>query len=135
MTTSAEPGLYEIDAGGTPQLAGIRCRRCGQVAYPAQAFGCERCGAVGDDLEPSAFTGRGTVLASAVVHLHRGRDIAAPFTVAAIQLAEGPTVRGVMDTNGHVAQGTRVAAVGLRRPDVEDPAVEVTELRFRTEED
>jgi uncharacterized OB-fold protein len=101
---AVKPGLYAVDApAGQPVgLAGGRCV-CGYVFFPMQTYGCEKCGRFGDDLTPALLAGRGTLIASARVHFHAGKDRAAPFTVAAVKLAEGPVVRSLVAGDDTVA--------------------------------
>jgi uncharacterized OB-fold protein len=78
-------------------LRGVRCRACGRTAYPAQEFGCERCGAYGTDLETVELSGNGTVLALLTVHEHPDPNVPTPATIAGIQLEEGPVLRARVD--------------------------------------
>ena len=89
-------------------LRGVRCRLCGRTAFPAQDFGCERCGAHGRDLEPAELSGRGTVLALVTVHEHPDPAVPTPATIAGIQLAEGPVLRARVD--GVTEAGAAVTA-------------------------
>ncbi|MEW2353330.1 OB-fold domain-containing protein [Spirillospora sp. NPDC029432] len=98
----------EVPLGGTA-LRGVRCRACGRTAYPAQEFGCERCGAYGPELEPVELSGHGTVLALLTVHEHPDPAVPTPATVAAVQLDEGPVLRARVD--GVPAAGAAVTAV------------------------
>ena len=92
-----------------PSLKGGRCQ-CGYVFFPLQTYGCEVCGRTGDALQPVALSGRGTLIASARVHIHANRAPAAkpgakppevkpheaPFTIGSIKLEDGPTVRTLL---------------------------------------
>jgi uncharacterized OB-fold protein len=90
-------------------LRGVRCRACGRTAFPAQEFGCERCGAHGEDLEPVELSGHGTVLALLTVHEHPDPAVPTPSAVAGIQLEEGPVLRARVGA-GVDAAGTAVTA-------------------------
>lgn len=97
MSDLLKPQLYRSqgsDADPThPALLGGKCV-CGHVFFPMQHFGCERCGRT--DVSPRSLTGRGTLIASARVHLHAGKQREAPFTVGSIRLEDGPIVRTLL---------------------------------------
>lgn len=126
---SAEPQLYSVDEAGVPALYGVR-DSTGHVSFPVQSFGSERTGEHGADLQTVALSGLGTVQAMATVHLHHGRDIAAPFTVASIALDEGPLIRAVLVDPETIAGGSRVRAVTFAAPADPESADVTVELRF-----
>ena len=109
MRLPAHPGLYRADAE-YPVLNGTRCARCGRVAFPPIAIGCDVCGATEDLLEPTTLEARGVLHSIATVHLHHGGP-AAPFALAEIQLDSGPLIRAMASDTGEVAIGTVVSAV------------------------
>lgn len=78
-----------------PALIGAKCR-CGHVFFPAQFFGCERCGRYGEDLVETRLSGQGIVRAAVVVHQHFREIPRAPFTVVDLALDDGPVIRGLM---------------------------------------
>lgn len=96
-----KPRLYQAE--GTPQaptqpaLLGGRCAACGYVFFPFQQYGCERCGAHGEQLQPQSLTGRGRLEAQATVHLHAKGDRPTPFVVGTVRLIDGPVVRTLLD--------------------------------------
>ncbi len=111
-----------------PALQGGRCR-CGHVFFPMQTYGCERCGSYGDALMPHALSTQGTLLASAVVHLHADKNRPAPFTIVKVALDDGPVVRTLLaDDSGAIALGQRMTAklVPVQQADGET----VLDLRF-----
>jgi uncharacterized OB-fold protein len=61
-----------------------------------QSFGCEKCGRDGQHLQPVAFSGRGTVIAKAVVHIHADPRRSVPFAVGVVQLDEGPQIKALL---------------------------------------
>lgn len=126
---SAEPQLYSVDSSGTPVLTAVR-DSTGHVSYPAQPYGSERTGEHGAALQTIALSGLGTVQATAVVHMHHGADITAPFTVASIALDEGPLVRGVLTSPNGVGVGSRVRAVTVARFQNPENDNTTVELRF-----
>jgi uncharacterized protein len=103
----AHPGLYDVTAE-TPALDGTRCGGCGATAFPPLTIGCEVCGS--PDLRPVTLAARGALHSFATVHLHRGKDIAAPFTVGEIVLDDGPVIRATLTGNEGFAIGDRVVA-------------------------
>lgn len=108
-----KPALYRVEGTGAapdvPALLGSVCA-CGYVFFPAQSYGCERCGS--QALAPRLLSGVGHVLASARVHLHHGKGREAPFTIGAIVLDDGPIVRTLLaDADAAVSVGDRVVAV------------------------
>lgn len=95
MSTSSDDksSLFHEEPDGTITLQGVACAKCGHLAFPEQHYGCEKCGATGDDLQSRALVARGTLLSRATVNLHYGKDIDAPFVVGSIKLDDGPAVR------------------------------------------
>lgn len=86
------------------------CRRCTAVVWPAQPFGCERCGAHGDDLDVVDVPAQGTVHSFATVRTHPTLPV--PFTVIEVLLEAGMIIRAVCDTEDVPAIGDSVRAVG-----------------------
>lgn len=124
---SAEPQLYAVGAAGDVLLRGLRCSSCDRVSFPEQHFGCEQCGAAGDQLVAYSFTGAGVIQSIATVHRYRGTDITAPFTIAAIVLDEGPLVNGVLTDRANAKIG---AAVTATTTTATRDGSDVAELRF-----
>lgn len=85
--------LYEEAADGTIALGGMICTSCNHISFPAQSYGCEKCGAYGEALQSRKIAARGRLLAFASVKLHRGKGIKAPFLVGSIRLDDGPNIR------------------------------------------
>lgn len=126
--------LFSESADGKITLQGVACDKCGHLAFPEQHYGCEKCGATGDDLVPRALDARGTLLAFATVNLHRGKDIEVPFIVGSIQLDEGPTVRCTLveQDESELAHGGEVIGKIVMNMMV-DPDNPRAELRFGRE--
>lgn len=107
---SAADRLSTHDENGAMSLRATRCRRDGVITFPPERFGCQKCGAFGNELEEILIPARGTVSASAVVHRHRGPGPPAPFTIASIVLDAGPYVSTLLASgampgsrvNGHI---------------------------------
>ncbi|HEY8540594.1 MAG TPA: OB-fold domain-containing protein [Steroidobacteraceae bacterium] len=89
----AHPTLYGPTTEGGVTLFGLRCRRCAKVGFPRQRYGCENCGAYGDDLLDLDLAPEGELVSFAAVHRHQGRDIQAPFVMAEVRLDSGPLLR------------------------------------------
>lgn len=98
-TELLKPALYATEGTASvpdhPSLKGGKCQ-CGYVFFPLQTYGCEVCGRTGDALQPVALSGRGTLIASSTVHIHAAKNHEAPFTIGAIKLDDGPTVRTLL---------------------------------------
>ncbi|MFI6025929.1 Zn-ribbon domain-containing OB-fold protein [Amycolatopsis magusensis] len=90
MRAAAHPGLYDPEAEH-PTLTGTRCARCERVYFPPLAIGCEACGALEEQLRPCPVAARGRIHAFARVHRET------PFTIAEIQLDDGPLIRALLD--------------------------------------
>lgn len=94
--------VHELfQAGGTeqlpdnPALIGGVCKECGYVFFPMQNYGCEKCGST--ELSPKTLTGRGTLIASAFVHMPVGTPRDTPFLVGSIQTEDGAILRSVLE--------------------------------------
>src|SRR3954454_8548514 len=107
MPVPREAGLYEVEAA-VPVLNGTRCETCGSTYFPPLPIGCATCGS--EALVSVTLVAAGELYSFATVHLHRAKDIEAPFTVGEISLDDGPLIRGVMTTNDGFAIGDRVVA-------------------------
>jgi len=133
MSENTSPPTELFSAAAEPELNGRRCRACGYVFFPPQSYGCEYCGAPGDQLEPKALRGAGALASFATVHLHQGKDMEAPFTVGVIVLDDGPAVRAILTqrTDEGLKIGERMRAVIV---ETNSEGARARELRFRREE-
>lgn len=115
--------------GAPAVLHGIKCS-CGYVAFPAQAYGCERCGRFGINLQPMKLKGSGQLMASSKVHLHAAPYPVVPFTVVEVSLDDGPIVRGLLASNqpSVLPTGSRVVAT-LQAEQIETDR-SILDLRF-----
>lgn len=100
MDRDASAQLFAEADDGKIVLKGMKCRNCGHVTFPAQSYGCEKCGAFGEALEPLDLAARGTLMAFATVNLHMGKDIETPFVVGSLKLDDGPTIRCTLVEQG-----------------------------------
>lgn len=129
MTTASQPGLYDPDET-PPRLLASRCGACETVSFPAMTIGCEVCGAPAEQLVVSPVAAAGVLHSVATVHLHHGKDIEAPFTMAEIELDDGPLIRATMrDVLDVDAIGQRVHAEWFTTG-VDDEGHDVVEPRF-----
>jgi uncharacterized OB-fold protein len=79
----------EVRAG---RLTGIRCGHCGDLAIPPKQF-CPACGTRA--WEPVPLRGDGTIASFTVIRVGpRGFTGQTPYAIAAVQLAEGPSLLG-----------------------------------------
>jgi len=123
----------ELFSSGTePALNGARCLACDYVFFPPQFYGCEYCGASGEQLEAQSLRGNGALASFATVHLHQGKDMEAPFTVGVIVLDDGPAVRAILTqrTDEGLGIGDRMRAVVA---DTKSEGGGTHELRFERE--
>jgi uncharacterized protein len=94
--------------GSPPRLRCSRCEACGLVAFPAERYGCERCGALPAEHRPVDVEAVGTVKAAAEVHRHHQPDPPTPFTVLQVDVDGGPSLKGVLAGSKALAGGDRV---------------------------
>lgn len=131
-----KPSLYTVptDARTPPALLGGRCR-CGHVFFPMQTYGCEKCGATGDALQPAALPATGTLVASSRVLLHARKDREPPYVVVSVRLDDGPVVRTLLDedTTETIAIGSalRGRLMEVARTEAGTPVVDLRFARVR----
>ncbi|PLS23439.1 Zn-ribbon domain-containing OB-fold protein [Neptunicoccus cionae] len=85
----------------SPALIGGTCKSCGAIFFPMQNYGCEECGST--ELAPKTLTGRGTLIASALVHMPVGTEYKEPFVVGSIQTEDGAILRSLLDAPADAA--------------------------------
>ena len=127
-TRPRHPHLMRL--GDPPSIVGHRCRRCDRLGFPPDPYGCERCGALPDQLEPVELAAVGTVRALATVHRHHHPRPETPFTVVTVVLDDQVTLKGVLADGDPVAIGSRVEGVTVPWA-TDDDGTEVVDLRFR----
>ncbi len=92
--------------------------------------GCEVCGAPEDQLAVTPIAAAGTLHSVATVHLHHGKDIKAPFTMAEVKLDDGPLIRAtLLDVVEVDAIGRRVEAQWVDTH-TDDEGAAIVEPRF-----
>lgn len=123
MTTTAGPLLADprplvVADGPDHLLAGVRCEACG---HPC-ALRLARCVRCRGEVAPARFGPGGTVWAVTVVHVAGRPGDAVPYTLAYVDLDDGPRV--LTRINGDGAQvGARVTLTAATGDG--DPAAEV----------
>jgi uncharacterized OB-fold protein len=88
-------------------LIGWACRRCGKRGIPRQKFGCEACGAPGDEIDESTFPALGVLRSSASVERHAVWPV--PFMLGEIELDSGPIIHSFLSADTTWKPGVRVA--------------------------
>lgn len=128
----AQPALYTSD--DAPKLKGGHCKKCGYAFFPPQTYGCEFCGATGDDLEAVSLSGIGKLHSFATVHVHQdrsGKGLQAPFTVGVIVLDGGPAIRSILSgpSDAGLRIGDRMHSI-LAPAGTDEQGKQIVELRF-----
>jgi uncharacterized OB-fold protein len=62
MAEPSTPVTELFSTAAEPALSGHRCRACGYVFFPPQSYGCEYCGAPGNQLEFKSLRGGARVV-------------------------------------------------------------------------
>lgn len=132
---SAQPALYNAPASGTPPLKGQKCTVCGHISFPAQPYGCERCGAYGDAIEEMNLAARGTLHSFSRVLRHQGKGIEPPFVIGEIRLSDGPFIRIALDRTDTDGLAIGQQMEGCLVPAHTKDGTEVRELRFTVAKD
>lgn len=88
-------------------LIGWACRRCGKRGIPRQKFGCEACGAPGEEIDESSFPALGVLRSSASVERHAVWPV--PFMLGEIELDGGPIIHSFLSADTTWKPGVRVA--------------------------
>jgi uncharacterized OB-fold protein len=98
--------------GSRYNLEGTRCNECGEYFYPPRNF-CVNCRRSGQ-IEPYNFKGTGEIVSYTLIHTAaEGFENQAPYTLAIIQLDEGPrlTSQIVVGDPEKIHIGMRVRSV------------------------
>lgn len=98
-----------------------------------QHYGCEQCGADKEWLKGYELRGTGTLLAAAMVHMHKGENRRAPFVVASVRLDEGPVVRTLLEHSPEQPTPAPGARVEAFLASIESSAESGLDLRFRVQ--
>ena len=127
MVEVRQPHL--LDAGPPPRLRAHSCPTCGRTFFPPDPFACEKCGTPAADLTEVTLAAAGRITAAATVHRHHHPTPETPFTVATIELDDGPVLKSVVIDGSDGDVGARVHGV-LVPSAVEEGTVD---LRFELE--
>jgi uncharacterized OB-fold protein len=125
--------LVDVESS-PPRLRGGECARCGLRFFPFQSYGCERCGAAGDELSPALLEPHGEVLNAATVHLHTDSDIEGPFTVATVLLEPGLALRGLLVGDAEGVLPGAMVTTKLVPSGADEDGNPLAELRFEVTE-
>ncbi len=130
----AQPTLYESGTDAIPALKGRRCKSCGYAFFPPQDYGCEKCGALPDQLASIALPANGQLHSFATVHRHRDERVEVPFTVGVVLLDAGPAVTAILaaPTDDGLKIGDRMRGV-LVPMKSQSTGQQVAEFRFAKE--
>jgi uncharacterized OB-fold protein len=101
---AADPRPLVVEAGGAHLLAGASCVACGH----ALARAAPRCSRCRGPVEPARFGPDGSIWATTVVHVAAEPGDELPYTLAYVDLDDGPRILLRLDT------GTDRAAIGDR---------------------
>ena len=85
------------------RLSFQRCSKCGEVRYPVGPM-CPQCHSL--DFEWVESAGKGTIYSYTVVHHQTHPAFAVPYTVALVEMEEGPRV--VAELRGHGAASPEI---------------------------
>ena len=98
-------------------IMGTECSQCQHRWFPPVSFGCERCGAYGDDLHARDLSSTGQIYAFTTVPERDG----GMYTLAQVVLDDGPAIRAIISE-----PGPEKLAIGDRVEGVSDGAEQVT---------
>lgn len=108
---SARPSLYRLAADGVAvELLFGQCPVCAALTFPANAYGCQACGA--DGLRVEARPAEGILLARTMLHANVSPAVPAPQAVGDVEIAPG-IVEEVLLTDEALEPG--VVVRGLAR--------------------
>lgn len=116
------PSLFILAADGrTLRFRFAPCAACGQLNFPANAPGCQRCGETLAGATPIEQPGIATLREAVGIHLAIAPGIEPPLTIGRFELAPGVVEEGVIriaDANT-LQPGIRMQAVAQPLPDGE----------------
>ncbi len=74
------------------KLLGLKCNDCGKITCPP-TMACSKC--AGTNMEVCELSGNGLIVTLSTVYVAaRGREAELPYTVALVELEEGPWIMG-----------------------------------------
>jgi len=101
------------------KLLGLKCSDCGAITCPPKNS-CNKCGS--RNLERVFLSGKGTIKTYTVTYVAPvGYEKEAPYTVALVELEEGPWIVGRLDVDPKIAEekdliGKRVSIFAKELP-------------------
>lgn len=124
----AEPSLFSVGPDGAPIIHGRHCRSCGHKFFPAQDYGCERCGARPDELEAIGLATTGAVLATTTVNF--GPGVTNGTVIGTIVLDDGPAIQVIFGSSTAPGEHRLEPATRVRAVLVPQDSKDVADLRF-----
>jgi uncharacterized OB-fold protein len=91
-------------------LSFLRCGRCGELSFPAEAYGCRVCGAEPREGATVERPAGGVLREYATVHLDLVAGLPAPYVVGWVELAPGLIVESLLavDSEAELEPGITV---------------------------
>jgi len=117
----AEPAMYARGSGDTLDLLFLQCRACGALSFPANAYGCHRCGAAREQGETVRRPGVCTLRNRVTVHQNLAPAIAAPYVVGELELAPGIVEEAVLAIDDEAAASPGMTMRAVAMPDPNNP--------------
>lgn len=117
------------------RLEGVQCKTCGKFYFPSRSL-CPECRRDGK-LEMYRFSGKGTIYSYTAVHAPpQGFELHSPYTMAIIELDEGPklTAQIVDCKKDDIKIGSKVETVFRRIRDVTDGGIIQYGYKFKLED-
>lgn len=114
-----EPSLYRLGADGRSlDFEFAHCGDCQGLSFPANAPGCQHCGATLERAERVTRTGGGTLLEFVTLHVALEPSMAVPSIVGDICIADGVVKQGILGVDDEVQlrNGMAVYAVAVPLP-------------------
>lgn len=113
-----------------PSLRAQKCGACGFIRFPPNPYGCEQCGATDGAVTDCRLRGEGKLRAFATTYHASRKDQEVPYTVASIELVDGPVIRVMMaePTDAELAVGVSVRSI--LNSAAKDGASDGDQLRF-----
>lgn len=106
-----KPELFRVEDGNVT-LLGAECTQCHHRWFPPLYFGCEQCGAYGEDLAPRDLSSNARILSFTTVPESEGGT----WTLAQLELNDGPAIRAIIDEPGpeelNIGDPIKAVAVG-----------------------
>lgn len=112
-----DPSLYLMEADGSLSLRFLHCGQCAALTFPANSYGCAKCGAPQDSGEIVSRPATGTLLEYVTVHAPLVKGIEPPFVVGDVLLAPGVVEEVVLDVQDESSLAPGIDVEGRACPD------------------